>query len=52
LERFEALRFDELSHAELLQAIESIGELRAELDAFEAKLRAELHRRGVVAQFN
>ena len=50
LEEFEALPFDELSQAELLQAIQSINELRAEHDAFVAKVRAEMHRRAVAAQ--
>jgi hypothetical protein len=52
LEKIEALRLDELSQAELLQAVQSIRELRAELDAFEAKVRAELHRRAVASRFN
>ena len=52
LELIEAQRLDELSEAELFQVFQSLSELRAELDAFEAKLRAELHRRAVAAQFN
>jgi len=47
LERLEAQRLDELSEAELIQAFHSYEELKAELDAVNAKVRAVLDRRAV-----
>jgi len=52
IEKIEALHLDELSDAELFQVFQSLSELRAELDAFEAKVRAELQRRTVAHQLN